>query len=253
MNVEETQALAREILEIIQEIPDTAIEKMLSAWGRDEKLDRYNIEEIMGISGQKLGRIITLLEEQKEHVTINAMFAAGLVAKSRYEKESDEVEIVWTGPQKIGTDVRRTEPTINQLLRSAKKKVTIIDYRITVGAEEIIEQLNSCLDDGVEIDLIVDDDRKNRKHIRKCFSEINTVRPRIFYREGEESKMYKVHAKVIVIDDTEMLIGSANLTHHGTEVNFELGVLIRGPIAKEMRNLLEKMIEDKYFVEDKNE
>ena len=50
----------------------------------------------------------------------------------------------------------------------------------------------------------------------------------------EENFLGNKDAKVIVIDDTEMLIGSANLTHHGTEVNFELGVLIRGPIAKEM-------------------
>ena len=50
-----------------------------------------------------------------------------------------------------------------------------------------------------------------------------------------------------------MLIGSANLTHYGTEVNFELGVLIHGPFVKEMQDLLEKMIEDKYFTEDKNE
>ena len=169
MNAEETESLAREILEIIHELPDTIIQKMLSAWGRDEKIDRYNIEEITGISGTKLGRITTLLEEQKDHGTASAMFAAGLIAKSRYERQSDEVEIVWTGPQKIGTDVKRTEPTINQLLRSAKKKVTIIDYRITSGAKEIIEQLNTCLDDGVEIDLIVDDDEKNRAHIRNVF------------------------------------------------------------------------------------
>ena len=44
-----------------------------------------------------------------------------------------------------------------------------------------------------------------------------------------------------------MLLTSANLTELGTEVNFEMGLLVRGPIVNDMVLLLTKMINDKYF------
>jgi len=47
----------------------------------------------------------------------------------------------------------------------------------------------------------------------------------------------------------QMLIGSANLTELGTEVNFELGVLIEGPLVKQMLRLLSEMKDAKYFEE----
>ena len=75
------------------------------------------------------------------------------------------------------------------------------------------------------------------------------ARPRIFIRKEKESKYCKMHAKVIIIDDVQMLIGSANLTKLGTEDNFELGVLINGPIVRTMLKLLNLMIADKYFEE----
>ena len=56
---------------------------------------------------------------------------------------------------------------------------------------------------------------------------------------------------MLIIDDVKMLIGSANLTELGTEVNFELGVMISGPIVKTTLKLLKDMIADEYFEEDK--
>ena len=53
---------------------------------------------------------------------------------------------------------------------------------------------------------------------------------------------------MIIIQDREMLVSSANLTELGTEVNFEMGLLVRGPIVKKMMSLVTKMIEDEYFV-----
>ena len=47
-----------------------------------------------------------------------------------------------------------------------------------------------------------------------------------------------------------MLIGSANLTELGTKVNFELGVLVTGPLVKTMLKLLNEMIDNKYFEEE---
>ena len=100
------------------------------------------------------------------------------------------------------------------------------------------------------MDMIVDDNEKNWIELRKCFSEKSLAPPKIYTRKQKKSKYYKVHAKVILIEDREMLVSSANLTHLGTLINFELGLLVKGPVVKRMRILINKMISDKYFTED---
>ena len=38
-----------------------------------------------------------------------------------------------------------------------------------------------------------------------------------------------MHAKVIVADDREAIVGSANFTHSGSHRNFEVGIRLWGP------------------------
>jgi phosphatidylserine/phosphatidylglycerophosphate/cardiolipin synthase-like enzyme len=138
------------------------------------------------------------------------------------------------------------------MLKSAApgERITMIDYMITSKAESIVEELNSCLANGVEIDLIVDKNSTNERQLKKCFAEKGLARPTIYTRKGEESEYYKVHAKVIIISDREMLVSSANLTKLGTEDNFELGLRVRGPSVKKMLALVKQMIAEEYFAEE---
>lgn len=245
-----TQLLAQEVLDIIYELPDKIVEKIILAWEDGTKIDKYNVTKITGVSGQKIYRLSRLLEQHGDHGVLSHMFAMGLLAKSKSISKKNDMEIVWTGPSlNTEMDVGNTKQVIERMLKSANDKVTIVDYRITSRAESIVEELNKCLKEGVDIDLIVDNHRANERELRKCFSEISLARPRIFIRKEKESKYYKMHAKVIIIDDVQMLIGSANLTKLGTEDNFELGVLINGPIVRTMLKLLNLMIADKYFEE----
>ena len=209
MNIKNTKVLAEKILDLIQNMPDDAVEKLLAAWDSGNKVTKYNAGQITGISGDKINRLVMLIADPS------------------------------------------LKPVIEGMLKSANpgEKVTIIDYVITSNAESIVDELKSCLKDGVEIDLIVDNNRANERELRKCFAEKSLTRPTIYTRKEKESKYYKVHAKTIIIGDREMLVSSANLTELGTEVNFELGLLVRGPIVKAMVSLITRMIDDKYFEE----
>ena len=253
MNSDENlTGLAEEVLGIVHDLPDSAIKKMILSWENGETIDIYNIASITGISGQKADRLGRLLEGKFDQKIISSMFAAGLLAKSKGMERENELELVWTGPS-LNTDmsIRNTKPVIEGMLQDANSKVTIVDYRITSNAESIVKELNKCLKKGIDVDLIIDDDKANHREIWKCFSSIGLKKPRIFYHRKKEPRFYKVHAKVLIIDDVKMLIGSANLTELGTEVNFELGVMISGPIVKTTLKLLKDMIADEYFEEDK--
>ena len=254
MNSAETKELAGNILRIIQDIPDNSVEKLVAAWNSGTTVTKYNLEEIMGISGQKIYQMSLLIADSAiDHRVLKVMFVTGLEAKSREAGSKNEMEIVWTGPSRINVGVRNTKPVIEEMLKSTRQgeKITIMGYRITSNAESIVEELNSCLKKGVEVDLIVDKSRVNRRELRNgernVFADKSLTKPTIYTRKDEESKFYKVHAKVIIIQDRQMLVSSANLTELGTEVNFEIGLLVSGPIVKKMIALIAKMIDEEYF------
>ena len=76
-------ALAEEVLSIVQDLPDRAIQKMISAWEDGKKIDKYNITSITGISGQKADRLSRMLETHDDQKIISSMFATGLLSKSK--------------------------------------------------------------------------------------------------------------------------------------------------------------------------
>ena len=65
---------------------------------------------------------------------------------------------------------------------------------------------------------------------------------------GAEVKMHdegwreSLHAKVIVADGKEAIVGSANLTSRGADRNYEIGVRVRGPSARKLREALRKTL-----------
>ncbi|MNR65073.1 hypothetical protein D3C85_1879750 [compost metagenome] len=43
-----------------------------------------------------------------------------------------------------------------------------------------------------------------------------------------------MHAKMLVVDNLELLVTSANLTYHGMGSNIEIGVRIKGEVARKV-------------------
>ena len=245
--------MADAILDIIRVLPDRAIKNLLDATDAGKEATKHNIEEITGVSGEKIGPLRRIIADPSTNREIfNAMLVTGLRAKSRHSRAADEVEIVWTGPSRISAGVRNTRPVIEEMLKSAQpgERVTIIDYKITSSAGRIVDELNACLRAGVKIDLIVDKNKANERELRRCFARKDLARPTIYTRKDSEPKFYKVHAKVIIVGCRKMLVSSANLTGLGTEVNFEIGLLVSGPTVKKMHSLIKRMIDEEYFVGD---
>ena len=145
--------------------------------------------------------------------------------------------------------MRSTLPVVEEMLDSVVpgERVTIANYRITARANSIISRMNTLLEKGTHIDLIVDRDRQNRRELQKCFGK-SLRQPTVYTRRESEHESYKIHAKVIITGERRMLLGSANLTGLGTEVNFELGLLVTGPVVRKTYHLMQNMIRDGYFV-----
>ena len=66
---------------------------------------------------------------------------------------------------------------------------------------------------------------------QECW-DVLVKKPRVMTWDPPAAHPYtKLHAKVLIVDRVEMLVGSANFTFHGLESNLELGLRVRGPQA----------------------
>lgn len=239
------------IINLVNDIPEQAIKNLINAIESGEEITKFNMEQITGISGTKKDEINSIVfDPNLDRDKLNGMLDICMRTRKKLIQE-DKIELVWTGPNKIGMGLRNTKPVMIELLNSAtpSEQVIIVDYRITSNAEEIVSTLKSCLEEGVEIIMILNNDKENARELRKCFTEKNFLKPKIFSRSSKEDiGFYKIHAKVLIVGD-KMLLGSANMTELGTEVNFEIGLLVEGPTVKKMKQIIKKLIDDEYFTE----
>ena len=51
-----------------------------------------------------------------------------------------------------------------------------------------------------------------------------------------------MHGKTLLVDQADLLVTSANFTHHGQEENVELGVRLQGAAAREARAVIEHLV-----------
>jgi phosphatidylserine/phosphatidylglycerophosphate/cardiolipin synthase-like enzyme len=169
------------------------------------------------------------------------------------ERESSaKVQVVWTGPEVEGSYVRATREVVREIVRSAKAEVIVVGYWLAGRddgdgiIEELVQLLADAVSRGVVLTMILDErQRSDGTDNRKVLSDLwpPAVRlPRLLtWRLPPGEKHLKLHAKVIVADDRDALVTSANLTWHAMDRNIEMGIRIMGGaalvIAKHLRLL----------------
>lgn len=63
-----------------------------------------------------------------------------------------------------------------------------------------------------------------------------------------DSEIIGSHAKFCLVDGTAAYIGSANFTENGLTKHFELGMLVRGQPASDLRSVVGRLFADGFFV-----
>ncbi len=170
----------------------------------------------------------------------------------------DGVALTWTGPEDLPTETRDTGVVARQLFASAKRSLLVSTYALDVGVkgENLLATLMSRMNSNPNLNVrfFVNFARKFTderpavdilaEHVDRLREQVFTwePRPKVFYDrralEPGHGPRACLHAKVIVRDDTQTLITSANLTEAAQERNVEAGVLIndaafaRGVVAQ---------------------
>ena len=152
-------------------------------------------------------------------------------------RDSQSVELVWTGPDTEETPFRRTEQAILQVLDAAKTRITLVSfavYRIPNVGQALIRAAKR----GVRLTVIVETPDKiegegEYSTIRALGQEVSACSMVYFWPKenrplGDNNKVGILHVKCAVADGKWLFLSSANLTQQAFTINMELGMLIRG-------------------------
>jgi phosphatidylserine/phosphatidylglycerophosphate/cardiolipin synthase-like enzyme len=163
-----------------------------------------------------------------------------LNTKQRMAVHAPEIELVWTGPYPPSSgNVRSTFAVMQEMMAGAQKSVFLVGYSLTSSTSfplMILEQLVSAKRRGCDIKVALHNNNKNHRHLKHAWPT-KLMQPTLLRWVGnKDDMMASLHAKMLLIDRKELLVTSANLTHHGLSSNIEVGVRIKGNIANQMAN-----------------
>lgn len=242
---------SRAIYEIVSSESTENIESFLIALRTREisfESRKIELQRILNGPAETIQRFRKLLEEWPENGAKDESQLADAIDAASFShqkiSQTPRAELVWTGPASGHPTARKTYQVINEMLRHASSKVLIVGYSLFLRgelAQELFSQLGLLSSKGVRVTFIVDrrykgwgadgDEGHSVREIMNAWN-LGTPRPLIYSWKSEDDESSKLHAKLLLVDDRDLLVTSANLTGAGMETNLEMGVRLQGETAR---------------------
>jgi phosphatidylserine/phosphatidylglycerophosphate/cardiolipin synthase-like enzyme len=155
----------------------------------------------------------------------------------RAHRDSQTVELVWTGPETGVVPFRRTEQTLLQVIDSATQRVLVVSYAV-YNIPRICEALVRAASRGAAITVVVE--TPDRLEGQNTYDTLRALGPSVAARSSVylwpldnrekdgNGKCGILHVKCAVADGRWLFLSSANLTEYAFTLNMELGLLITG-------------------------
>lgn len=151
------------------------------------------------------------------------------------ERASEQVQVVWTGPDLNQIPVRRSEQILLELINSAKSSLFLVSF-VLVNIPTVEEAIRQAIEREVDVRMLLESEDKDgssgfRNTIKRLQSDIPGLKLYVWPREKRESiegGFARVHAKCVVVDQVSTFLTSANLTSAALDKNIEMGVHIQG-------------------------
>ncbi|MDA8045304.1 MAG: DISARM system phospholipase D-like protein DrmC [Actinomycetota bacterium] len=150
--------------------------------------------------------------------------AATAAARMRHHRL---VDVVWTGPESDVDTSRLTAPTVAELIDAARSEIWLVSFA-TRNDQGIADALAAALRRNVEINALVERHADNPAYSSGATAFSGLDLRRLVWPAVARPAGAALHAKLIVVDRSIALVGSANLTGRAMTDNLECGVLLRG-------------------------
>ena len=137
--------------------------------------------------------------------------------------------------------LRGVMPVMQELVRNARNEIHILAYVITRQAMPLLQELEAALSRGVKVTLVVNVIQNQRVELEVELRRMTQPYPHAVVRYFDEEDGSQLHAKALVADRDQAVVGSANYTWGGLVGNHEIGVLLSGRPAWELARLADKL------------
>ena len=165
-----------------------------------------------------------------EHGADPAFVAGALSGAARVVRRGRErsaIDVVWTGPPSQVTSSRLTSAVVIDLIDSAHEEILLISFANYPPAA-LREALERAVEREVFVTVLLERHRDNPNFSGSSDLLAGIRLRRLAWPIEKRPAGAALHAKVMVIDRSVALVGSANLTGHALDKNIECGVLLRG-------------------------
>lgn len=157
-----------------------------------------------------------------------------------------QAELVMTVPGGSGLTVRRTWQVVREILEGVQRRLMVLGFDVR---EEFLGRLGR-LSHRVELLLIIDRQQTDPGTLTQwCHSAGPNLRVYSNRERPGDAPFAKMHSKALIADGKDALITSANMTFHGFQGNFEIGVRLRDELAHEAAQNVDRLLRSDYFEE----
>ncbi len=177
--------------------------------------------------------------------------------KTEKNVHNENTGLVFSGPIKYHEKIDQTYPVLLKMINNATKSIILVGYAmIDKKNEELFESLkNAAKERNVKIKIIFDKATKPKKWgkwtkspkkiISQMWGDLEYF-PEIYTYDATKSSL---HAKLLIIDDEEIFVTSANLTDRAMTRNLEMGIRHKGKIAKDATEIFSLLIKKQILTE----
>lgn len=239
MTVPACDRLADEVAVLVRELPDVVLDRVLATLeGGVSTCAAARGGVIQGSSAARLEVVLKAAERANMSAEPRALAAMmrGARAAGRPRDGAEVLELVWTGPNPPSSALYRTEQTLLEIIRGARRTLLIVTFA-AYKVEGVRDALRDAAARGVRVRLVVEQSEAEGGKVNvdpldalggaggalEVFAWPRERRP-----VAEDGRVGSLHAKCATADDAVLLVSSANMTGNALELNMELGVLVRG-------------------------
>ncbi len=146
----------------------------------------------------------------------------------------------------MGSGIGSIESTIENIFREANSEILITTYAISNAADMMLDWFEAALSRGVSIRMVINRIHEQPTDVISRLEDLYRVYPHFYLYSFEYKGEYDLHAKVIVADRNQALVGSSNLSRRGLLANHELALWVKGKTAEDVASSIEKIFASTY-------